>query len=184
MSSYKVIPDIIGISETKINKKTNTNFLSVTGYTFNCFNFMSNSGGIELYVKDSIVYSIRKDLNFTSVSYEYIQLEISVGINSKNSKNILVGLIYCHPKASIPEFSRKFSDFFLENINNYKDICIFGDIDINYLNDKAASVKNYLNQINSFGLTNIIKVPTRINKLGVHTIFIAQHKKKLFSSKC
>ena len=86
-----------------------------------------------------------------------------LGVNSKNNKNILVGVIYRHPNASIPEFSKNFSDFFLENINNYKDICIFGDININYLNDKATSVKNH---INGFGLTNIIKVPTRINNSG------------------
>ena len=166
MSSYKIIPDIIGISETKINKKTNTNFLSLTGYNFHFVNSMSNSGGVGVYVKDSIVYSIRQDLNFTSVSYESIWLEVSVVINSKNSKNILVGLIYRHPGTSIPEFSKKFSDFLLENVNNYKDICIFGDINVNCLNDKVASVKNYLNQINGFGLTNLIKVPTRINKSG------------------
>ena len=117
-------------------------------------------------VKNSITYSIRKDLNFICVSYESIWLEISVGVNSKNNKNILVRIIYRHPNASIPEFSKNFSDFFLENINNYKDICIFGDININYLNDKATSVKNYLNHINGFGLTNIIKVPTRINNSG------------------
>ena len=127
---------------------------------------MLNSGGVGVYIKDSINYSIRQDLNFTSVSYESIWLEISVVINSKNSKNILVGLIYRHPGTSIPEFSKKFSDFLLENVNNYKDICIFGDFNINYLNDKVASVKNYLNQINSFGLTNLIKVQTRINNSG------------------
>ena len=31
MFSYKIIPDIIGISETKINKNTDTNFLSLSG---------------------------------------------------------------------------------------------------------------------------------------------------------
>ena len=166
MSSYNIIPDIIGISETKINKKTNTNFLSITGYNFHSVDSMLNSGGVGVYIKDSIVYSIRQDLNFKSVSYESIWLEISVVVNCKNNKNILVGLIYRHPGTSIPDFSKKFSDFLLENVNNYKDICIFGDININYLNDKVASVKNYLNQINSFGLTNLIKVPTRINNSG------------------
>ena len=55
---------------------------------------MSNSEGVGVYVKDSIICSIRNDLNFTSVSYESMWIEISVGINSKKSKNTLVGLIY------------------------------------------------------------------------------------------
>ena len=54
----------------------------------------------------------------------------------------------------------------MKNINNYKDICIFGDININSLNNKTKSVKNYLDQINGFGLKNLIKVPTRFNKTG------------------
>ena len=102
MSSYNIILDIIGIIETKINKKTNTIFLSLTDYNFHSVNSLLNSGGVGVYVKDSIVYSTRQDLKFTSVSYESIWLEISVLINSKNSKNILVGLIYRHPGTSIP----------------------------------------------------------------------------------
>ena len=64
MSSYNIILDIIGIIETKINKKTNTNFLSITGYNFHSVNSVLNSGGVGVYIKDSIMYSIRQDLNF------------------------------------------------------------------------------------------------------------------------
>ena len=35
-----------------------------------------------MYVKDSIVYSIRHDLNFTSVSYESMWIEILVVIKT------------------------------------------------------------------------------------------------------
>ena len=132
-----------------------------------------------------IVYSIRQDLKFTSNSYESLWLEISVGINSKNNRNILVGVIYRHPKASIHEFSKKFSDLLLENINNYKYICIFGGINTNNLSDKNASVKNSINQINVFGLTNIIKVSTRINNFESKFIdhFYCSTQKRLFSAK-
>ena len=34
MFSYKVIPDIIGVCEIKINESSNTNFLTLTGYDF------------------------------------------------------------------------------------------------------------------------------------------------------
>ena len=81
--------------------------------------------------------------------------------NSNDSKNILEGIIYRHPQTSISEFNKEFSHFFIENINNYQDICIFVYININSLNSKINSVKNYLYKINGFGLKNIIKVPTR-----------------------
>ena len=73
----------------------------------------------------------------------------------------------------------------LENISSYKDIYIFGDININWLNDKVASVKNYLNQIDGFGLTNIIRVPTRVNSSGCTLIdhFYCSTPEKVIYSK-
>ena len=60
-----------------------------------------------MYFKASIVYLIRQDIKFTCVSYDSICLEISAGMNNKNSKNVLVGLIYRHLEILIPEFSKK-----------------------------------------------------------------------------
>ena len=76
-------------------------------------------------------------------------------------------MIYCHPGTSVTEFTKQFSDF-LSNITlRNKDICIFWDANINLLKkDKVQSIKNYNDEICSFGLTNVINVPTRVSKLG------------------
>ena len=45
----------------------------------------------------------------------------------------------------------------MNNILKYKDVCIFGDININSLkNDQDSSIKKYLHEICSFGFTNLI----------------------------
>ena len=85
---------------------------------------MLNSGGVGVYVKYSIVYSIRHNLHFANVSYKSIWLEISVENNSKELK-FLMGLIYRHLETEIPKFREKFWDFLLENIYNYNDIVYF-----------------------------------------------------------
>ena len=93
--------------------------------------------------------------------------------------------MFTYPVSSIPEFSKKWSDVLLENINNYKEICTFGDININALNDKFNSVKNYLNQIIDHGPTNIIFCdPTWLNKLGETLIdqLLVYVQNKLLSS--
>ena len=71
----------------------------------------------------------------------------------------------------------------MENINNYKDICIFGDINISSLNNKVNSVKNYLDQTNGFGLKNLTKIPTRLNKTGGTLIdhFLCSSPEQLFN---
>ena len=166
MCSCNIFPDIIGICETKLNKNSNIDLISLKNYSLHFVNSKTNSGGVLLYIKSSILYSIKQELTFTCSKYESLWVEISVGKNSNDSKNILVGILYRHPQTSISEFNKEFSHFFMENINNYKDICIFGDININSLNNKTKSVKNYLDQINGFGLKNLIKVPIRLNKTG------------------
>ena len=71
-----------------------------------------------VYIKQSILYTIRQDLKFTCSKYESLWLKISVGIHSNNSTNILVRLLYRHPGHSIIEFSKQFLDIFIENINS------------------------------------------------------------------
>ena len=79
-----------------------------------------------------------------------------------------MGLIYHHPGHSIIDFTKQFSEFlFTNNILQDKCICIFGDININLVKkDKAISIKNYLNEIHSFGTINLIDVPTRVTNQG------------------
>ena len=70
----------------------------------------------------------------------------------------------------------------LENTTGYKEICIFRDININSLNHKVTSIECYLNQIH--GLTNLIRVLTRVNNLGETLIdqFYCSSTEKVTSS--
>ena len=101
---------------------------------------MTKAGGVGIYGKNPIICPIKQDLNFKWIIYEFLWLELSIVINNKNNNDILVGLIYCHPGTSILDFSRQFSQFLLENIAGFKNICIFRDININCLNDKVTSL--------------------------------------------
>ena len=91
MSSCNIFPDIIGISETKVNSNSNLDLISLGNYNLHFVNSETRSGGVLVYIKKSILYTIRQDLKFTCSKYESLWVEISVGINSNNSKNILVG---------------------------------------------------------------------------------------------
>ena len=84
-----------------------------------------------MYVSNSIKYTLRTDLIFTCENYESVWLEISIG---KNNESLLVRLIYRHPGNSISDFTKQLSEFLL--VNNFlqnKEVCIFGDININSL---------------------------------------------------
>ena len=84
-------------------------------------------------------------------------------IKRKKNESVLVGLIYRHPGNSISDFTKQLSEFLLvNNILQNKEICIFGDININSLKkDRETSIKNYFNEIHSFCLIN---VPTGVTQ--------------------
>ena len=165
MILYKITPNIIGVCETKLNENINLDSILLNNYTFHFKNSMSKAGGVGIYIKNSIIHTLRTDLNFTSANYESVWLELSIGAHNEK---ILVGLIYRHPGSSINDFTKQFSDFLLtKNIIQNKEICIFGDININLLHkDKDKSINNYLNEIQSFGIANLIDVPTRVTNQG------------------
>ena len=160
------MPGIKTVCLTKLNKNSIIIFLTLNGYNFHFVSSMAYPDRVGMYVKNSIIYSIRQGLHIKYSNYESLWLELFIGINYKNSINILVELIYHHPGTSIFEFSKQFSEFFVRNITGYKETCIFGDININSLNDKVNSVKNYLSQIRDFCLTNLINIRNRVNNLG------------------
>ena len=101
--SFKISPDIVGICETKLNKNTNISSVLLHTYKFNFLNSESNAGGVGLYIKSSLIYSLRTDLIFFSSNFESVWIELSTGLNNKKK---LVGLIYCHPGASIADFTK------------------------------------------------------------------------------
>ena len=88
MISYKISPDIIGVCETKLNKNINIDSILLNKYTFYFKNSMSKAGGVGVYVKYSIIHTLRTDLNLTSSNYESVWLELSMGTQLTNFRRI------------------------------------------------------------------------------------------------
>ena len=57
------MPDAFAISETiKLNAKNSLN-LNFSNYKFICNDSITHAGGVNLYIKDSLRFSLRKDLS-------------------------------------------------------------------------------------------------------------------------
>ena len=90
---------------------------------------MQNGGGVMLYVKDSLQYTIRPDIVSASGCFESIFLEI--GTNTK--KTIIIGLIYRPPGLAVSNFSEEMDEI-LNKLTTENKICyILGDLNINLL---------------------------------------------------
>ena len=88
--SMQIQPDIVGITETKLNVNSNLDLVHISGYKFYSCNSLSFSGGVAIHAKNSLQIKIRNDINLYSIDFESIWIETS-SVNDKNST--LIGVV-------------------------------------------------------------------------------------------
>ena len=114
--------------ELQTNISTTTN-IQLPGFNIEHMSTKSANGGALLYIKDTINYKLRPDLNMEKEK----ELEsIFIEILQKTSKNIIIGCIYRHPCMHPKEFN----DLFLKSLTkrltkeNKKEVILLGDFNI------------------------------------------------------
>ena len=76
------MPDIIAISESKINENTSAN-LNIPGYAFVNINSKTQAGGVALYVSNDLEFSRRSDLDISSDGIESCWIELACTAQKK-----------------------------------------------------------------------------------------------------
>ena len=170
---------MFGLSETHTNDSVLDAELSVPGFLLERKDrHAGKSGGVSLYVRDDLQYQRRFDLE--DVSLDFLWVEIFI----KNSKSILVSSAYRPPDSS-KYHNRKFSEK-LDNMlstvqNENKEIIISGDLNCNYgIANDHIEIKDI---VKSHGLSQIIKLPTRIARQSQTIIDVIYTNNKSVVSK-
>ena len=126
-------------------------------YCFHSIDCTANSGGIGIYLHNSLNYKIRPDLRLNENLAEDIWVEIK---SDNDNKSYIVGEMYFHPHSSITTFQLKLEQT-IEKINSKKlKHFIMGDFNINLLSDNSKIFK-YKEFLESFGAISLINCPTR-----------------------
>lgn len=155
-------PEIIFLTETRLNSKSNLGFVQLDKYSFVKKNSFSSAGGVGMYVKNSLDFNLREDISLHSVAVESVWGEV----NLTNSNGIIVGVVYKHPNTSIPEFSDLLKEILIKINNENKKCYIMGDFNINYLEKQnKPSTNNHFLMLKSLNFHTIFKSPTRITEL-------------------
>ena len=160
------LPDVIALSEIWVSE---TSFFkpNLNGYEYVFESSKNKAGGVALFIKDSINYSLRNDLKFNSFMCENLWIELW----SSKSKKEIIGVIYRHPSHDFSDFQLAFEKT-LFNLNNYKcNYYICGDFNIDLHKHRTQS---YIDTIGSLGCNQLITSPTRINKT-FHTSSLLDH---------
>ena len=152
-------PDILGITETKLNESS-VNNLDLKNYKLFRTDSKTNAGGTALYIANSLQAVPRYDIGFDMDQVESTWCEID---NGKNKKPTVVGCIYRHPNSNLLNFTDQLNNI-IKSIN--PDICnyfLIGDTNIDFMKvNSHCQTEEYLDMLFSHGLLPIITKPTRI----------------------
>ena len=152
--------NIISLSETWLNRANEQiSNLDLPGYSFLSQPTIQRAGGVGMYIKKGIQYSVRHDLTSSTDESEMLWVEIESDRNS----NRICGVVYRHPSSNLETFLNKFYSV-IGKINQERKLCLIsGDFNINLLNfDKHSLTEDFINTLSSFFLEPHILKPTRI----------------------
>ena len=123
----------MGISDSRLKTdiSTTTN-IQLPGFNIEHMPSKSANGGALLYLRDTINYKLRPDLN---VEKEKELESIFIEIFQKTSKNVIIGCIYRHPCMHLKEFNNLFLKSLTERLTkeNNKEVILLGDFNIDLI---------------------------------------------------
>ena len=141
-------PDIIGISETKLDKTVNDCDVDISGYRVirrdrNCY-----GDGVLIYISESLNFNHREDLDF---DLESISVEIKVG----KYKPFLVTIIYRPPDKPVSYFDQIESLISTTELEGKESILI-GDLNCDFLCESNNNTKNLKRILFTYGFSQLI----------------------------
>ena len=119
-------------------------------------------GGVSLFIKDSIEYSVREDLCCQNAHIETLFIEIAKE-NIGKSKNVLIGAIYRPPDTDMKLFNATIDELLSRIHTEKKSTYILGDFNINLLNiDKHQDSQDFVDLMYSYSLFPNITKPIKV----------------------
>ena len=154
----EIPPDIICLTETKLNNNSNLDDILIEGYHFFQNNATSLFGGTALYVSDALSCKQRKDFEINipgEVEASVIELTLPKK-SSKNSKQpkLFVASIYRHPHNNHDDFFQILNEKLCKLGKNDR-IVMLGDTNLNFLKNSKL-IQDYKNLLLSLNVRNLI----------------------------
>ena len=153
--------DIIAISETKIQKGTNTIIdINIPNYQYIHTPTESTKGGTLLYINNNLNSKPRTDLDiYQAKDVESTFAEIII----PKGKNIIIGCIYKHHTIDPANFGKLLEPTLIKVNKEKKPVIIAGDFNIDLLKfRKDKNTNDYFDLLTDNNYMPLITIPTRI----------------------
>ena len=148
-------PLLVLLTETHITDADSFDQFSIPGYKVaSCLSHSRRTGGVAIYVKESIKFRIR--LNEITENNWFLGISVEKGMQTGN-----YGVVYHSPSSSDRRFLEILENWWERFIDSSKLNVIAGDFNINWINDDNS---RHLKQLtNYFNLKQSVREATRIS---------------------
>ena len=149
--------NVIGVTETKItNSNLHTCNANIPGYVFECVPTPLASGGVGLFIDETLSYSV-----LGKISNEAFQ-SLWIEITFVKKKSVICGVLYRQHNSP-----NRFQQYFDETIEKFtssrKHVVIMGDFNIDLLKcDSSSYSHDFISSLQSCYLIPTIDKPTRV----------------------
>ena len=95
--------------------------IDIEGHNFIHSDSSSRAGGVGLYIKDSLTFTLKEELDLNTNSLENIWIQIEI---SDNKKPITIGVVYRHPvyvAEQLESFNKAMEELFSKLSSNNKE---------------------------------------------------------------
>ena len=142
--------------------------MEIEGYEFIHNPTLTRCGGVGMYIKNGIDYSIVKNL---TESHESICESIFIEVKHPTKRNVLIGSIYRH-HSPVESFMDTFFRKTLNHITKSKKKCIFaGDFNVDLIKyGENKIVEDFYDELSSHGFRPLILQPTRVASASLSLI--------------
>ena len=148
--------DICAVTETWLSSEVSDVEIQIDGYSLVRKDRNGRGGGVAIYVKSNIPYSICNELN-TDSDIEAVWIKISLG----NFKPFKLCSFYRPPSANTDYFDKMLTNF--EAAMSNDEVVILGDFNMNYVTDETLA-NNPAHHLEVFlNCSQLITVPTRVS---------------------
>ena len=156
-------PDIIALTETRITEIVNKDlYPSIPNYSFYNVPSLTSAGGVGIFLRNSLKFSLRKDLCCSKTElFETIWLDIFTGKNNVNK--ITIGVIYRHNDKTKINIFNEYIESVLVKLNQSKsNFYICGDFNIDTLRwEEFPIISDFIDTMYSHNASMLINKPTR-----------------------
>ena len=170
---------LIGITETWL-KDDDCDLFAIQGYNVVKKHRQNRSGGgVALFIKDNIEYTIRSELSTFNDQLESVFIEINKDALTTD-KNIIIGVIYRIPNINLIAFNTQIASV-LEQLRLEKNLVyLMGDYNIDLLNAGSHDLTNeFVDLMYCNEFLPLISRPTRITATSatlIDNIFTNNHE--------